>query len=250
MFITSKLSPADHGYQQAREAFFESLDDLGLDYLDLYLIHWPAAQGVPMTSEQNAVKRRESWRALESLYKEGKVRAIGVSNYTVQHLEQLREYAEITPHVNQVEFHPQCQQKELVAYCEKHNIKLVSYSPLGQGRVRPISLSLAFGNFFQISSFVFPNVSFQLLDHEDIMKIARRRNLSPAALLLRWGLRKNMRTSHSSLTMILSLFASIFSLSLSCFHRLPCANLICASDLFSSQHWWSKLSRPTGSSRI
>jgi diketogulonate reductase-like aldo/keto reductase len=136
VFITSKLSPADHGYQQAREAFFESLDDLGLDYLDLYLIHWPAAQGIPMTSEQNAVKRRESWRALESLYKEGKVRAIGVSNYTVQHLEQLREYAEITPHVNQIEFHPQCQQKELLAYCEKHNIKVVGYSPLGQGRVR------------------------------------------------------------------------------------------------------------------
>lgn len=136
VFITSKLSPADHGYQQAREAFFESLDDLGLDYLDLYLIHWPAAQGFPMTSEQNAVKRRESWRALESLYKEGKVRAIGVSNYTVQHLEQLREHAEITPHVNQVEYHPQCQQKELLAYCEKHNIKVVGYSPLGQGRVR------------------------------------------------------------------------------------------------------------------
>lgn len=90
------------------------------------------------TSSQNAVKRKESWKALEELHKIGKVKAIGVSNYTISHLKELMEYAEIMPHVNQVEYHPNCQQPELAEFCKMHNILLQPYSPFGQGRVGPL----------------------------------------------------------------------------------------------------------------
>ena len=161
--MTSKLSPADHGHQNAREAFLDTLEDLGLDYLDLYLIHWPACQGIPVSSDLNAVKRRESWKALEALYKEGRVRAIGVSNYTVEHLKQLLEYAEIVPQVNQVELHPLLQQRELVDFCKQHNIVVQPYSSLGQGR---------------------------LLEAEEVLQLAKKRNKSAAAVCLRWAVQK------------------------------------------------------------
>lgn len=163
IFVTSKLSPGDHGHQNAREAFVDTLEDLGLDYLDLYLIHWPACQGIPVSSDLNAVKRRESWKALEALYNEGRVRAIGVSNYTVEHLKQLMEYAEIKPHVNQVELHPLLPQTELVNYCRANNIVVQPYSSLGQGR---------------------------LLETEEVLQIAAKRNKTPAAICLRWAVQK------------------------------------------------------------
>lgn len=163
IFVTSKLSPADHGHQNARDACLDTLEDLGLDYLDLYLIHWPACQGIPSESDLNAVRRRESWKALEGLYREGRVRAIGVSNYTVAHLKQLLEYAEVVPQVNQVELHPLLQQKELVEFCKQHNIVIQPYSSLGQGR---------------------------LLETDEILQIAKKRNKSPAAVCLRWAVQK------------------------------------------------------------
>lgn len=163
IFVTSKLSPADHGSQNAREAFLDTLEDLGLDYLDLYLIHWPACQGIPVSSDLNAMKRRESWKALEALHREGRVRAIGVSNYTLDHLKQLMEYAEIVPAVNQVELHPLLPQKELVEYCKQHNIVIQPYSSLGQGR---------------------------LLETEEVLAIAKKRNRTAAAVCLRWAIQK------------------------------------------------------------
>jgi diketogulonate reductase-like aldo/keto reductase len=164
IFITSKLSPADHGFQSARDACMRSMQDLGVDYLDLYLIHWPGAQGLPATSEQNIVKRRESWRALEALYREGKVKAIGVSNYTVTHLKTLLKNCEIVPAVNQVELHPQLQQRELIEFCKIHGITVVPYSPLGQGR---------------------------LLEFDEVFHVARKNQRTPAQVLLRWALQKN-----------------------------------------------------------
>ena len=124
LFVTTKLWNEDQGYDSTRAAFDASLAALGLDYLDLYLIHWPA------TSRRNL-----SWRAMVDLYNEGLVKSIGVSNFTVRHLEELRKDSDVVPHVNQVEFHPFIyeQQKELLNYCYDHKILIEAYSPLSRG---------------------------------------------------------------------------------------------------------------------
>lgn len=121
IFVTTKLWNFDQGYEQAIDAFDTSLARLGLEYIDLYLIHWP----VPG-------KRLESWRALEDIYKVGRAKAIGVSNYTIRHLEELLRDSSITPAVNQIEFHPYIfdEQKPLLDFCQKQGIVVEAYSPL------------------------------------------------------------------------------------------------------------------------
>ncbi|AIQ13139.1 aldo/keto reductase [Paenibacillus durus] len=122
LFITSKVWNSDLGYDETLAAYDTSLSKLGLDYLDLYLIHWPVAG-----------KYKEAWRALETLYKEGRVKAIGVSNFQIHHLEDLFADAEIKPMVNQVEFHPYLTQKELLSFTREHGIQLEAWAPLMQG---------------------------------------------------------------------------------------------------------------------
>lgn len=124
LFITSKLWNADQGYERALEAYRESTARLGLDQLDLYLIHWPVEN-----------KFTESWRALEDLYKEGKVGAIGVSNFQIHHLETLLQTAEVVPAINQVERHPRLVQTELYKYLTEKNIHPVAWAPLAQGGI-------------------------------------------------------------------------------------------------------------------
>ena len=124
LFITSKVWNSELGYESTIAAYEESLTKLGLDYLDLYLIHWPVAG-----------KYKEAWRALETLYKEGRVKAIGVSNFQIHHLEDLMKDAEIKPMVNQVEYHPRLTQKELQAFCQQQDIQLEAWSPLMQGQL-------------------------------------------------------------------------------------------------------------------
>lgn len=124
LFVTSKLWNADQGYDSALAAFDATMDKLGLDYLDLYLIHWPVKG-----------KYKESWRALETLYREGRVKAIGVSNFQIHHLQDVMEGAEIKPMVNQVEFHPRLTQKELLQFCREQGIQLEAWSPLMQGEL-------------------------------------------------------------------------------------------------------------------
>ncbi|MET3287742.1 UNVERIFIED_CONTAM: diketogulonate reductase-like aldo/keto reductase [Brevibacillus sp. OAP136] len=124
LFITSKVWNADQGYDSTLQAFDASMSKLGLDVLDLYLIHWPVKG-----------KYKETWRALETLYKEGRVRAIGVSNFHVHHLEDLLDGAEVAPMVDQVEFHPLLSQVELRAFAKQHNIQLEAWSPLMQGNL-------------------------------------------------------------------------------------------------------------------
>lgn len=124
LFVTSKLWNADQGYDSALAAFEASMDKLGLEYLDLYLIHWPVKG-----------KYKESWRALETLYQEGRVKAIGVSNFQIHHLQDVMEGAEIKPMVNQVEFHPRLTQKELLQFCREQGIQLEAWSPLMQGEL-------------------------------------------------------------------------------------------------------------------
>jgi diketogulonate reductase-like aldo/keto reductase len=153
VFVTTKLWFTDHGYETALRAGRDSRDRLGLDYIDLYLIHWPRA-----SSPQ---ARLDSWRALEDLRQEGVCRAIGVSNYTIRHLEELRGASRTAPAVNQVELHPWVYDPELLAYAEAHGIRPEAYSPLTRGR---------------------------RLDDPQVAAIALQHTRSPAQVLIRWGL--------------------------------------------------------------
>jgi methylglyoxal/glyoxal reductase len=161
LFVTSKVWNADLGYESTIAAYETSLKKLGLDYLDLYLIHWPV-EG----------KYKEAWRALETLYKEGRVKAIGVSNFHVHHLEDIMKDAEIKPMVNQVEYHPRLAQKEIRAFCLEHGIQLEAWSPLMQG---------------------------QLLDNEVLQGIAQKHNKSVAQVILRWDLQNGVVTIPKSI---------------------------------------------------
>jgi diketogulonate reductase-like aldo/keto reductase len=161
VFITTKLWNGDHGYEKALEACDASLKRLGLKYLDLYLIHWPVPE-----------IRNESWQALVQLLKDGKCRSIGVSNYTIQHLTELLEDADVVPMVNQVEFSPFLYQKQLLDYCENHKIQLEAYSPLTQGAK---------------------------LNHPTIQQIAKKHGKTPAQVLIRWSLQHNLVTIPKSI---------------------------------------------------
>lgn len=154
LFVTSKVWNSDLGYESTIAAYETSLQKLGLEYLDLYLIHWPV-EG----------KYKEAWRALETLYKEGRVKAIGVSNFQIHHLEDLLKDAEIKPMVNQVERHPRLTQKELQAYCQKNDIQMEAWSPLMQG---------------------------ELLSNEVLQEIADKHNKSVAQVILRWDLQQDV----------------------------------------------------------
>lgn len=154
LFVTSKVWNSDLGYESTIAAYQTSLKKLGLEYLDLYLIHWPVER-----------KYKDAWRALETLYKEGRVKAIGVSNFQIHHLEDLMKDAEIKPMVNQVERHPRLTQKELQAYCQNNGIQLEAWSPLMQG---------------------------QLLDNEVLQEIANKLNKSVAQIILRWDLQNGV----------------------------------------------------------
>ena len=150
IFVTTKLWNNDHGKDRAPRAFEESVKELNLGYVDLYLVHWPVA-GL----------RNETWDALLKVHKEGKCRALGVSNYTIRHLEELLGRSELVPTVNQVEFHPFLFQKELLGFCQKHGIQLEAYSPLTKGK--------------------------RLKDPE-LSEVAVRYKKSTAQILIRWAL--------------------------------------------------------------
>lgn len=156
LFITTKVWNADQGYESTLEAFETSLNKLGLDYLDLYLIHWPV-EG----------KYKDTWRALEKLYKDGKVKAIGVSNFQIHHLEDLMKDAEVKPMVNQVELHPLLTQVELRDFCKKNDIQIEAWSPLAQG---------------------------ELLDNAVLKEIANKHGKSTAQVILRWDLQSEIVT--------------------------------------------------------
>ncbi|OIJ16806.1 glyoxal reductase [Anaerobacillus alkalilacustris] len=158
LFITTKVWNSEQGYETTLAAFDESMKKLGLDYLDLYLVHWPMPE---------KGKYKETWKALEKLYKDGRIRAIGVSNFQVHHLEDLMSDCEIVPMVNQVEYHPRLTQKELHDFCKKNKIQLEAWSPLMQG---------------------------QLLDDPTLMEIANKYNKSVAQVILRWDLQNEVVT--------------------------------------------------------
>lgn len=154
LFVTTKLWNDDQGYDPALKAFERSRRLLGLDYVDLYLIHWP----VPGRWE-------ESWRALVEIHKRGGARSIGVSNFTIPHLERLAMASSAAPVVNQVECHPFLPQSELLAFCRDHRIQLEAYSPLARGR---------------------------RLDHPTLLEIARAHGGTAAQVALRWNLQRGV----------------------------------------------------------
>ena len=156
LFIVSKVWNTEQGYESTLKAFEGSLNRLDLDYLDLYLVHWPVAG-----------KYKDTWRALEKLYHEKRVRAIGVSNFMQHHLEDLLKNSEIIPMVDQMEFHPYVVQQNLVDYCKSKGIQYEAWSPFMQGKL------------------------FQL----DICKqMSEKYNKTPAQVILRWNLQKGVVT--------------------------------------------------------
>lgn len=144
-FITSKLNRNCLGYQSAKDEFEKTCQRLDTDYLDLYLIHWPRADFGQPDFDDWKEEDRGSWKAMEELYKEGKVRAIGVSNFLPHHLENLLETAEVIPAVNQLELHPGYLQSEAVTYSRNHGMEIEAWSPIGRGRLLndPLLLELA-----------------------------------------------------------------------------------------------------------
>jgi diketogulonate reductase-like aldo/keto reductase len=158
IFVTSKLWNTVRGYDETKKAFEESLERLGLDYLDLYLIHWPNPKGFRHRwKEANA----ESWRAMEDLHKAGRIRAIGISNFLKHHIDALLKTAEVAPMVNQVRLCPGDTKDGLVAHCRKHGMLLEAYSPFGTGKA------------FQVP---------------ELQEIAAKYNKTVAQLLVRWSL--------------------------------------------------------------
>ncbi|MCL5435913.1 MAG: aldo/keto reductase [Patescibacteria group bacterium] len=134
IFVTTKLWNADQGYKKALAAIDASLSRLGLNYVDLYLIHWPFTSHHRILGKTLGNKRAETWGAMEEILKSGKAKAVGVSNYTIEHLEEMKTYMKIPPAVDQVEFHPFLYQKDLQEYCNEHQIVLEAYSPLMHGK--------------------------------------------------------------------------------------------------------------------
>ncbi|MER6139888.1 aldo/keto reductase [Streptomyces sparsogenes] len=153
LFVTTKLWNSDHGYDSTLRAFDTSLSKLGLEYVDLYLIHWPVPE---------ADKYVDTWKAFEKIYAEGRAKAIGLSNFHPAHIQRLLSETEITPVIDQIELHPQLQQAELRAFNSRHNIATEAWSPLGQGK--------------------------GLLEDARLAAIADKHGKSPAQVVLRWHL--------------------------------------------------------------
>jgi 2,5-diketo-D-gluconate reductase A len=151
LFVTTKLTNSEHGTDRAQRAFDDSLRRLGMDYVDLFLIHWP----VPGRDLYV-----ETWRALEKIHRDGRARSIGVSNFTVEHLRRLARETETVPAVNQVELHPWFPQPELRQYHQEHGILTEAWGPLGQGT--------------------------GLLDDDVITQLAAEKSTTPAQIVLRW----------------------------------------------------------------
>lgn len=133
LFITSKVWNTDRGYENTKRAFAATMERLGLAYLDLYLIHWPANK--KQFGDEAEKINAETWKALEELYAEGKIRAIGLSNFLPHHIDELMKTAKVKPMVDQIEFHPGWAQLEVSEYCRKNDIVVEAWSPLGRKEV-------------------------------------------------------------------------------------------------------------------
>lgn len=164
LWLTNKLWPGDYGYHEAKKACLDSCSRMGVEYFDLYLMHWPESLRPGCSNRE---MRAETWRALEELYKEGVCRAIGVSNFLVHHLEQLKEDCSVVPHVNQVEYHPFQQPNKLIDYCRQEGIVFEGFSPLAKG---------------------------QALRDPTVLYIAEKYKRTPAQICIRWSIQNGVVT--------------------------------------------------------
>lgn len=167
IFVTSKLWNSDRGYDKTIKAFELSLKKLDMEYMDLYLIHWPS------NKKDGQKVNSDTWKAFEELYNSGKIKAIGVSNFLQHHLESLMEEAEVAPMVNQIEFHPGFMQEEVVSFCKSKDILIEAWSPLGTGK---------------------------LLKNKELIEIAGKYNKSVAQLCIRWCLQNGTLPLPKSVT--------------------------------------------------
>ena len=172
IFVTTKLWNTIHSYDETRHAFEESMEKLGLDYLDLYLIHWPNPKPLRENDEWKT-RNAEVWRAMEDLYKEGKIRAIGVSNFLPHHLDALLETVRVIPAVNQVRLAPGVYQEEVVDYCREKGILLEAWGPFGQG---------------------------ELFEKKEVQEIAAKHGKSVAQIALAWSLAEGFLPLPKSVT--------------------------------------------------
>jgi diketogulonate reductase-like aldo/keto reductase len=170
LFVTTKLWNDAHGYEEAKAALADSLEKLGLDYVDLYLIHWPNPLAIRDSWQE---KNRAAWKYMEEALTQGKVRAIGVSNFLPHHIDSLLETATVKPHVNQIYLSPSDTQEEIVAYNNQHGILTQAYSPLGTGT---------------------------LLDIPELKEIADHYGKSVAQIAIRWSLQKGFNPLPKSVT--------------------------------------------------
>ncbi|XP_076600374.1 glyoxal reductase-like [Chaetodon auriga] len=164
LWITNKLWPEDYGYETAKKAFQKSCSQMGVDYLDIYMLHWP---GSMLPGRCNREQRAEAWKALEELYEKGLCRSIGVSNFMIHHLEELKEDCTVVPHVNQVEYHPFQQPSRLMKYCRQENIAFQGYCPLAKG---------------------------QALSNPTIIQLAQKYGRTPAQICIRWSIQNGAIT--------------------------------------------------------
>ena len=156
IFVTTKVADSAQGYEPTLKAFDNSLEKLQMDYVDLYLIHWPVK-----------AKRKDTWLALEKLYADKRVRAIGVANYLVPFLEEMKSYQSVIPAVDQVEFTPWLFRKDLLEYCQRKQIQLQSYSPITRGKK---------------------------LDDKKLVKLCKKYDKTPAQVVLRWNIDHGIST--------------------------------------------------------
>ncbi len=162
LFITSKLPNSDHGYHNVLRSFEESLSRLELDYLDLYLIHWPVIEEHKDRYQDDII---DTYKGLEKLYKDGKVKAIGVSNFMIEHLDIVINNCELVPAINQVQFNPRCTEPLLREYCKNHKIQLEGWSPLLQG---------------------------EAFEEDILVSLSKKYNKSIAQICIRFGLQHNV----------------------------------------------------------
>eukprot|EP00980_Cylindrotheca_fusiformis_P030902 scaffold25611_cov122-Cylindrotheca_fusiformis.AAC.1 len=178
LFLTTKQWRAYHGYDRTKECLAKSLERLQVDYVDLYLIHWPGPNNFKRDEAAKTLAdmeqlRSETWRAMEDSVDEGKCRAIGVSNFSIKHLESLRKTARIwPPAVNQIELHPYNPQTELVKYCHQHGIVVQAYASLG-GQ--------------DSGKKTWKTLGGKLVEREEVKKIAEKHSKTEAQVLLRWA---------------------------------------------------------------
>eukprot|EP00029_Vermamoeba_vermiformis_P012800 TRINITY_DN775_c0_g1_i1.p1 TRINITY_DN775_c0_g1~~TRINITY_DN775_c0_g1_i1.p1 ORF type:complete len:333 (-),score=54.71 TRINITY_DN775_c0_g1_i1:129-998(-) len=185
LFITSKLWNTDHKPDRVKHACKTTLNELKIDYLDMYLIHWPVALLNDNETVDRSAKIQDTWQAMQALVEEGLVKSIGVSNFSEEHLHTLIDETDIIPTTNQIEVHPLLTQSKLLDYCQQNGIVVTAYSPLARGSTSKAAQD---------------DPRYDLLNQKTVRDIAAKYNKSPAQVCIRWALQKQLIVIPKSVT--------------------------------------------------